>query len=110
MRFDTTAVHAGREDLAGLGVHAPPLDLSTTYPVPHLPAGGEGFASLVGGAAAAANPIHARLHNPTVARAEHAVAALARTEACGACGSGMAALNAVPTARRASGRDELAVA
>jgi methionine-gamma-lyase len=26
----TDAVHAGREDLVELGVHAPPLDLSTT--------------------------------------------------------------------------------
>lgn len=28
--FETQAVHAGREDFAELGVHAPPLDLSTT--------------------------------------------------------------------------------
>ena len=26
--LDTTAVHAGRDDLAGLGVHVPPIDLS----------------------------------------------------------------------------------
>jgi len=109
MRFDTTAVHAGREDLAGLGVHAPPLDLSTTYPVPDLAAGGESFASLVGGAAAAANPIYARLHNPTVARAENAVAALEGTEACVAYGSGMAALTAVLMARRGHGRHVLVV-
>ena len=28
----TRAVHAGRDDLTDLGVHAAPLDLSTTYP------------------------------------------------------------------------------
>ncbi|HEV7625353.1 MAG TPA: PLP-dependent transferase, partial [Streptomyces sp.] len=28
----TEAVHAGRDDLAALGLHAAPLDLSTTYP------------------------------------------------------------------------------
>lgn len=28
----TRAVHSGREDLTDLGVHAVPLDLSTTYP------------------------------------------------------------------------------
>lgn len=28
----TEAVHAGRDDLARQGVHAPPIDLSTTYP------------------------------------------------------------------------------
>ena len=32
--LDTRAVHAGRDDLADLGVHALPLDLSTTYPLP----------------------------------------------------------------------------
>ena len=26
--FETRAVHAGRGDLAGLGVHVPPIDLS----------------------------------------------------------------------------------
>ena len=28
----TEAVHAGRDDLARQGLHAPPIDLSTTYP------------------------------------------------------------------------------
>lgn len=32
MRFDTRAIHAGRDDLSSAGVHATPLDLSTTYP------------------------------------------------------------------------------
>lgn len=108
-RFHTTAVHAGREDLAELGVHAPPIDLSTTYPVPDLAAGGESFATLVGGGATAANPIYARLHNPTVARAENAIAALEGTEACIAYGSGMAALTAVLMARREHGRHVLVV-
>ena len=35
-RFSTRAVHAGRADFAELGVHAPPLDLSSTYPVKDL--------------------------------------------------------------------------
>ncbi|MGH8883256.1 MAG: PLP-dependent transferase, partial [Stackebrandtia sp.] len=30
--FRTRAVHAGRDDLKDLGVHAAPIDLSTTYP------------------------------------------------------------------------------
>ena len=34
--IDTTGVHAGREDFRQLGVHAPPLDLSTTYPIGEL--------------------------------------------------------------------------
>ena len=35
-RFDTTAVHAAREDLASLGVHVPPIDLSSTATVPDV--------------------------------------------------------------------------
>ena len=65
-RFQTTAVHAGREDFGDLCVHAPPLDLSTTYPIADLDVGSASFDALVGGHASAANPIYARLHNPTV--------------------------------------------
>ena len=78
-RFETLAVHAGREDFAALGVHAPPIDLSTTYPVADLGVGTESFDALVGGAASAANPIYARLHNPTVGRVESALATLEGT-------------------------------
>ena len=108
-RFHTTAVHAGREDFIELGVHAPPLDLSTTYPVTDLDAGGESFSALVAGQARADNPIYARLHNPTVARTERAIAALEGTEACVAYGSGMAALTAVLMVRQAHGRHVLVV-
>ncbi|MFC7300448.1 trans-sulfuration enzyme family protein [Cognatiluteimonas weifangensis] len=109
LRFQTTAVHAGREDFATLCVHAPPLDLSTTYPVSDLGVGTASFDALVGGAADAANPIYARLHNPTVARAENAIAALEGTQACVAYGSGMAALTAVLLARRQHGGHVLVV-
>ncbi len=108
-RFSTRAVHAGREDFAELCTHAPPLDLSTTYPVRDLDAGGESFDALVGGAATAANPIYARLHNPTVARTERALAELEGTEACVAYGSGMAALTALLLARATHGRHILVV-
>lgn len=108
-RFQTTAVHAGRDDFREIGAHAPPLDLSTTYPVTDLDAGTASFDALVGGAAEAPNPIYARLHNPTVARAEKAVAALEGTGACVAFGSGMAALTAVLMARRQHGGHVLVV-
>lgn len=108
-RFDTDVVHAGRDDLAALGVHAPPIDLSTTYPVHDLEAGTASFDALVGGEASAANPIYARLHNPTVARVEQALATLEGTEACVAFASGMAALTAVLMARRAHGGHVLVV-
>ena len=91
-RFQTTAVHAGREDFGDLCVHAPPLDLSTTYPIADLDVGSASFDALVGGHASAANPIYARLHNPTVARTENAIAKLEGTDACVAFASGMAAL------------------
>ncbi|CCH30372.1 aminotransferase class I/II-fold pyridoxal phosphate-dependent enzyme [Actinosynnema sp. NPDC047251] len=94
-RLRTTAVHGGRDDLAELGVHAPPIDLSTTYPVPDQAEGGDALQALAEGAAHATSPVYSRLHNPTVARFENALAALELTEAAVAFGSGMAAVTAV---------------
>ncbi|MBZ0088161.1 MAG: aminotransferase class I/II-fold pyridoxal phosphate-dependent enzyme [Thermomonas sp.] len=108
-RFQTTAVHAGREDFGKLCVHAPPLDLSTTYPIADLDTGSASFDALIGGAADAANPIYARLHNPTVARAENGIAALEGSEACVAYGSGMAALTALLMDRAQHGKHVLVV-
>ncbi|MEO5962283.1 MAG: aminotransferase class I/II-fold pyridoxal phosphate-dependent enzyme, partial [Thermomonas sp.] len=101
--FETRTVHAGREDFASLGVHAPPIDLSTTYPIADLDVGTASFDALVGGQASAANPIYTRLFNPTVARVERALADLEGTEACVAFGSGMAALTALLGAIRLQG-------
>ena len=39
--FDSRAVHAGRGDLTAMGVHVPPIDLSTTYPLPDQGEGGQ---------------------------------------------------------------------
>ncbi|MFD1150680.1 trans-sulfuration enzyme family protein, partial [Saccharothrix hoggarensis] len=94
-RLRTTAVHGGRDDLADLGVHALPIDLSTTYPIPDQAAGGEALQHLAEGAAHATSPVYSRLHNPTVARFEQALAALEGTSAAVAFGSGMAAVTAV---------------
>ena len=107
--FETIAVHAGRDDFVELGIHAPPLDLSSTYPVRDLDAGTASFDALVSGEATASNPIYARLHNPTVARVEQALAQLEGTDACVAYGSGMAALTAVLLASRARGNHVLVV-
>jgi methionine-gamma-lyase len=69
MRPDTIAVHAGRNDFGELGVHAPPLDLSSTYPLPDLGAAVEAFDRLsAGGTPADGSAVYARLHNPTVRR------------------------------------------
>lgn len=105
----TTTVHAGRDDFGALCVHAPPLDLSTTYPVRDLATGTASFDALVAGAAHADNPIYARLHNPTVARVEQAIASLEGTQACVAFASGMAALTAVLLERSQHGRHVLVV-
>lgn len=110
MKFSQThAVHAGREDFAELGVHAPPLDLSTTYPVRDLDTGTASFDALVGGAANAANPIYARLFNPTVARFERALAQLEGCSDAVAFASGMAAASACLLAARQRGSHVLAV-
>ena len=107
LSFETRAVHAGREEFGKLGVHAPPLDLSTTYPVPDLDQGSASFDALVSGEASAENPIYARLFNPTVARAETAVANLEGAQACVAFSSGMAALSALLMAVRSSGASHM---
>ncbi len=93
----TRAVHAGRADLRDLGVHALPIDLSTTYPLPDVAAGGDSYEHLAGGGdlAAGASPVYARLWNPTVARFEDAVADLEDGAGAVAYGTGMAALSAV---------------
>ncbi|HLT45764.1 MAG TPA: PLP-dependent aspartate aminotransferase family protein [Rubricoccaceae bacterium] len=98
--LDTLAVHAGRDDLAALGVHALPVDLSTTYPIADLGAAVESLDALTAGEATAPNPVYARLLNPTVARFEQALAALEGTEAAVAFASGMAALAACVLAAR----------
>ncbi len=108
-RLETLGVHAGREDFRELGVHAPPLDLSTTYPIRDLAEGTASFDALVAGAATAANPIYARLHNPTVARFENALAQLEGTTDAVAFGSGMAAMSACLLAAGQRGKHVLAV-
>jgi methionine-gamma-lyase len=91
----TRAVHAGRDDLGGLVCHAPPIDLSSTYPIPDLDVAIAAFDDLARGESPeGCNPIYARLHNPTVRRLEHALAELEETQDCVAFASGMAALTA----------------
>ncbi len=91
----TRAVHAGRADLAGLGLHAPPLDLSSTYPLPDVATGGDSYESMAtGGRPTEGGHVYARLWNPTVARFEDALAGLEGTPEAVAFASGMAALSA----------------
>ena len=94
---DSLAVHAGREGLAALGVHAPPLDLSSTNPLPGIDAGGLSYEVLATGGHPfdGGSNVYARLWNPTVARFEEALARLEHAEEAVAFSSGMAAVTAV---------------
>ena len=105
----TRAVHGGRADLQALGVHAPPIDLSTTYPVPDLDSGTADLDAAVAGLIPNGSPVYARLHNPTVGRFEAALADLEGAEASVAFASGMAAITACLLARLQHGSHVIAV-
>nr|WP_246596614.1 PLP-dependent transferase [Streptomyces aurantiacus] len=102
--LDTEAVHAGRDDLARQGLHAAPIDLSTTYP--SYDSRGEAAridAFATDGAEPDGPPVYGRLGNPTVARFETALARLEGTPSAVAFASGMAALSAVLLVRNSMG-------
>ncbi|GIE89633.1 trans-sulfuration enzyme family protein [Actinoplanes regularis] len=96
LHSDSVAVHAGREDLTALGVHALPLDLSSTNPLPDLLRGGDSYEAMATGGYPLPDggAVYARLWNPTVARFESALAQLEHTDTAVAFGSGMAAMTA----------------
>jgi methionine-gamma-lyase len=104
-RLETAAVHLGREDLAALGVHVPPLDLSTTYPLPGVDRGGESYETLATGGTPGPGDslVYQRLWNPNVDRFERSVAGLEAMPGAVAFGTGMAALSAVLLAVVAAG-------
>jgi methionine-gamma-lyase len=110
--LDSLAVHAGREDLAGLGVHVPPIDLSSTYPLPDIESGGMSYDAMAsGGGPTAGGPVYARLLNPTVARFEEVQARMERNDTAVAFASGMAALTAtlLAASSQRNGRHVVAV-
>lgn len=106
LTFDTAAVHAGREDLVALGVHVPPLDQSSTYPLPTVDAGGAAYERMATGGRPAEGDslVYQRLWNPNVDRFERAVARLEGADAAVAYASGMAAISACLVATVAAGR------
>src|SRR5699024_503147 len=95
---DTMAVHGGREDLAALGVHVPPIDLSSTYPVTDLHSGGGSYETLATGGrpdeGGVSSLVYQRLWNPNVDRFERGVADLEHAPGAVAFASGMAAFSA----------------
>ncbi|MGC4937000.1 trans-sulfuration enzyme family protein [Kribbella sp. DT2] len=103
--MDTRAVHAGRDDLTALGVHVPPIDLSTTYPLTDLQSGGAAYDRMAaGGDPGAGSLVYQRLWNPNVARLETALAELETCDGAVAFSTGMAALAAVLLATVAAGK------
>ncbi len=104
--LDTRAVHGAREDLAGLGLHVPSIDLSSTNPVADVEAGGAAYEHLATGGElqTGQSAIYQRLWNPTVARFERALADLEGAEQGVAFASGMAALTAALLATVAAGK------
>ena len=65
MTMETLAVHAGREDLTALGLHALPIDLSTTNPLPNIEKGGDSYEALATGGTPidGGSNVYARLWN-----------------------------------------------
>lgn len=117
LHFNTEAVHAGREDLTALGVHALPLDLSTTYPLTDFETAGASLDAVVDGYAppVGQSPVYRRAWNPTVARFETAIAKLESTQlqargedtsdiVAVAFASGMAAITSVISAQVLGGK------
>ncbi|MDT0630271.1 PLP-dependent transferase [Rubrivirga sp. S365] len=106
---DSVAVHAGRSDLRALGVHALPIDLSTTYPFERLDDAVASLDALMGGAgpAEAGGAVYSRLWSPTVARFEAGYAEVEGAEAAVAFASGMAAITATLLAAREEGKNHV---
>lgn len=104
--LDTMAVHAGREGLTEQGVHAVPIDLSTTAPLPSVQDGGLAYEQMATGGMprTGQSTVYQRLWNPTVARFEGGVAALEGAAEAVAFATGMAALSAVLLAVVATGK------
>jgi cystathionine beta-lyase/cystathionine gamma-synthase len=105
-RLETRAVHAGMAGLRESGAHVPPIDLSTTYPLPDVDRGGLAYEELATGHELGPDrsAVYQRLWQPGVARFEDALAELEGTDSAVAFASGMAALTACLIASVTAGR------
>ena len=107
MGLNTKGVHGGRD---GLGeAHVPPIDLSTTYRTPNLEEATASIDAMAMGGRPSGGAIYQRLHNPTVARFEEAMADMEDAEHAVAFASGMAAVTATVLAARTVGGHVIAV-
>ncbi|WP_243288107.1 trans-sulfuration enzyme family protein [Geothrix terrae] len=109
LSIETQAVHAGREVLHEQGVHALPIDLSSTYPLHDLDEGGRSLEAMAMGGLPIGSPVYSRLYNPTTARYEQALAQMEGAEEAVAFGSGMAAVTACLMAAKQRGGHVVAV-
>jgi methionine-gamma-lyase len=109
MRIETLAVHAGMDGLTEAGSHVPPIDLSTTNPLPGVESGGDSYENLATGGdlGFGDSAVYRRLWQPGVARFEDALAALERAEGAVAFASGMGALTACLIATVAAGKPHI---
>lgn len=107
--IETLTVHAGREDFNELGVHAPPLDFSTTYPIQDFDAAVGDLDRMLTGERPLVAPIYARLANQTADRYERALAQLEHADDAVSFSSGMAAITATVLACAQRGRHVVAV-
>ncbi len=115
--FATLAVHAGRQDFTALGVHAPPIDMSTTAPLVDIESGGQAYEVMATGGtfAGQSSTVYRRLWNTTVARLEYAMTELETQRIAAvnkdisqyesvAFATGMAAISAVLLSRVKAGK------
>lgn len=107
MKFNTLAIHCGRDNLGE--AHVPPIDLSTTYKTPDLQAATESIDAMAAGAHPVGGSIYQRLHNPTVARFESAMSQLEKAEEAISFASGMGAVSAALLAAKMIGSHVIAV-
>jgi methionine-gamma-lyase len=109
MHTETLAAHAGRDDFVARGIHAPPLDFSSTYPLPDLDEAIGDLDRMLEGKRPEHTPFYSRLASPTVDRYEGALARLEGAADAVAFSSGMAAITATILAAAQRGRHTVGV-
>jgi methionine-gamma-lyase len=107
--LETRAVHSGMEGLRENGQHIPPIDLSTTFPLPDVERGGDAYENLAAGGdlMPGQSAVYQRLWQPGVARFEDSLAALEGAEGAVAFATGMAALTACLLATVTAGKPHI---
>lgn len=107
MHRDTLGIHSGRSALGE--AHTPPIDLSTTYKTPDLDRATQSIDTLASGGDPNGGSIYQRLHNPTVARFEEAIAEMESGFGAVSFASGMAAVTGALLAAKMIGNHVVAV-